>query len=664
MSQKHRNRRLKKALALELLEDRTLLSGNVTVVQVLGTGQLLITGDNGNNAYSLNETTNLGMPTLTVAGSSAANPIVPGNVTAIDYIPGGVQNFPLASVSSIAISEGNGTNTILFGNTAGFSIPGNISIGVGTGVDTVSLNDISANAGIISFTGAGASLDKVSETSVVAGESMITTGSRGATITQSMVAFGMDIIKAGNGGNTISITNSLITPPPRSYAIGMLMLTAGNGNNSVTLDGISVGPTTVTLGTGNNSFTFDDSTIQQASITIGSETSGAQGSNKVDISRDTVTGSFLNLSVLNESGISGKLANGANALGLGSVNTLTMNNVQFTAGGNLRVTIDDGTNYYNSGNNGLFAASTVLMELIDTGGNISVTLGDWFESVMLGVGTIGLNDLDSNNLTVSIGNQNDIIVITAIVTETETVTIGNVTTNPVPPVPAPSVLINGSVGDGDDNDGLFITLGNNGNGGVVGWPVMVSDTVNGNMTITGGGGIALTVTTPPLNPPFVTSTTTVTGVLTITEGDGGAANFQSITLNGVTASQIFITITTSAGEVPDTSPLGAYITLTNVNVTSTSPGNNLTFADNGVGVDIVTLMNVNVVYGLLFQLAGYAGATDMAGNTAPGSNVLSAENVTAAFGMIDGGGAAGEVGAVYQDLGGNFGYFVLNFVGH
>ena len=81
-----------------------------------------------------------------------------------------------------------------------------------------------------------------------------------------------------------------------------------------------------------------------------------------------------------------------------------------------------------------------------------------------------------------------------------------------------------------------------------------------------------------------------------------------------------------------------------------------------MGVDIVTLNTVNVVYGMLIELAGYNGATDTSGNTAPGANVLTAENVTAAFGVIDMGGPAGAAGAVYEDLGGNYGYYVINSV--
>jgi hypothetical protein len=138
------------------MEDRTLLSGNVVVIQTPANGLLVIQGDNGNNAFAITQTNNLGIPTLTVTGSSLANPLVPGNVTAINSVAGGSRSVALATVTGIQITDGNGTNFI---SLAGFSIPGNITIMVGTGVDTVSLNAVSANAGKISITGAGASKD-------------------------------------------------------------------------------------------------------------------------------------------------------------------------------------------------------------------------------------------------------------------------------------------------------------------------------------------------------------------------------------------------------------------------------------------------------------------------------------------------------------------------
>src|SRR5262249_4154033 len=122
--------------------------------------------------------------------------------------------------------------------------------------------------------------------------------------------------------------------------------------------------------------------------------------------------------------------------------------------------------------NGFFGAmSTVLMELIDTSGRFNVTLGDWFSSVQLGVGTIGLNDIDANQVDVSIGNNNTTVVITVLQTSdrfepaSENITINNPTV--IPFGPKPSVLINGiwanpgGTGDGDEN--MTLRFGDNAN---------------------------------------------------------------------------------------------------------------------------------------------------------------------------------------------------------
>jgi hypothetical protein len=652
--QKKRIGRLRKIPIVEILEDRTLLSGNVVVLfNPLMGSQLIIQGDNGNNAFAIHLTTDLGVPTLSVTGSSFANPIAPGNVTAINSVPGGTFDAPLAGIGSIRITDGNGTNTIKIGNGGPISIVGNISIAVGTGVDTVVFSNVTTSAGAITFTGSGGSSDNISMTNVVAGAVTITTGNGNATVSQTNVTLGFDTITTGAGNDTISITSSMFHPSPRAYAIGILNVNSGSGNDTISIVGVDVGPSTITAGTGNNSIRFDNSLIQQAAITAGAETAGAVGSNTVDVSNDTITGAFLNVSVLNESGVSGVLQNNTNTnnffffffgggTGPGSVNAVTMVNDQFTGGGNLNLRVDDGVPYFNAGNNTVLAASTVLMELVDTSGNINVTLGDYFQSVMLGVGTVGLNDLDCNNLTVSIGNFNDIVVVTDISQGSESVTIGNVATYPVPPLPAPSVLINGIVGEGSNGGNLTIKLGTNTNTSLTsGWPVNVSEKVNGSMTITGGDSIALNV-----------SNSTVTGATSITLGSGGVNHVESITLLNVTSKDLTIQVNSNVADAPDFTPFGVYINLTNVNVTDTTPNmNNLCIKDIGHGVDIVNLLGVNVVYGLEVLLSDSR------------MNVLTAENVTTAFGIIDGG-PGGSLGSIYEDLGGNFGYYVIDFVGH
>jgi hypothetical protein len=685
--------RSRRPLAVERLEDRLVLSGNVLVSQTVFTGQVIIVGDNGNNAFSINQTNNLGTPTLTVVGSPTTPPIgPPGNFTAINSVIGGSFNVPLASVSEIDVMTGNGTNFVSFGNVAGFSLPGNIKITYGTDANTFTLNNISTNAGIISIsqnppaTPVSPASITVTETNIIAGASQITGGTDTTTVSQNNVTLGFDTITTPGAGN-ITITNSRFRPPPRTWAIGQLTINADTTvpgkSSSVTIDNINVGPSVVNIAATaaaapsdkSNTLKYDDSTIQFATIQIGSETVGSETSNTVEINNDVMVGTDrapgvgLNVKILNQSGVSGQLIatdpttgkplpGTPNPQGKG-INTFTENNVQFANGGDDFTRIDDGSSQFNAGNNGFFGGmSTVLMELVDTSGRFSVTLGDHFSSVMLGVGTPGLNDIDAGLVDVVIGNDNDVIVITVLEMgdrfdrSHENITIGDVSTVFIPPLAPPSVLINGTWRDNDNgDDDVTINLGNNNNpnlGG--GWPITVSETVGSNMTIqpkvgtdgksVGGNGWNLTVVN-----------TIVPGTLNITMGNGGPGNTEILTLNNVTAGDLNIQLNSNNTQVPDTATFGAFINLNQVNVTDPYGGLNLT--DIGTGVDIASFLNVNVAEMLTVLLSG------------SGMNVLSAQNVTTCFGTIDGGvGPGGLIGNLYVDLGGNFGYTVTDFVGH
>jgi hypothetical protein len=647
------------------LEDRTVLSGNVLVSRNIMTGQLIIAGDNGNNSYSISLTSLLGTPTLAVTGN--LSPLA--SATAINGVPGGTFFTPLSAVSEIDLTQGNGTNTVTMN---GFSLPGSIKITVGTGVNTFSLTNVSANAGTISFTTTGGggffptpsgSTDNIIETNVVAGASTITTGSGNATVTQTNVTFGSDSITTGAGSDSISVTNSMFHPPPRAWAIGQLMINSGNGNDTLLVDRIDVGKASITAGTGKNIIAFDDSLMQTATIQNGS--SAGAGTTSFNFSNDTITGTgnAVTINLLNSSGIGNTGNNNFFFFfnsGTGSIYHVTMDNVQFTNNGNLSLTVNDGVPYVIPVNNTptLQEASTVEMHLVDTGGHIGVNLGNHFQSVLLGQGTVGLNDLDAGSLDVSIGNDNDIVVVTANIVGDggdENVQIGDVTTAALGGVaaPPPSVLINGMwSNDGDEN--VNIKLGNNNNTNLVsGWPVKINENVSGNMTIgpTTSSPSSFFFFAPPNNGPnglaLNIDPTMVSGTLSITMGNGGPGNTESLTLLGVTAGDLSISINSNASDFPDSNPTaGVTVNLTNVQVND--PFGGMTFIDTGMGVDTVNMVSVNIAQQLMMTL------------TNSGRNTLTAQNVTACFGMINGGGG----GSVYADLGGNFGYIVFNFVGH
>jgi hypothetical protein len=641
------------------LEDRTLLSGNViALLNPVFASQLLIQGDNANNVYSLHLATFLNQPSLAVTGALG---------TAINSIPGGTVYFPLGNISQINIIEGNGTNTINIGNGGPISIPGSIIINVGSGADTVNFSNVSANAGIISFTANGGSTDNISMTNVVAGKVVITTGTGNATVSQSNVTLGFDTIttngtNAANGAiaDVVTVTNSMFHPPPRPYAIGQLAITTNNGNDTIDVDRIDVGLASVTAGTGKNSLIFDDSLIQSVSIQNGSA-QGA-GTSSLNFSNNTIvgTGNAVTINLLNPSGING----GGGSFpfffggGSGSIYNVTMDNDQFTNSGNLSLTVDDGVPYVANvnGTPTLQAASTVEMHLVDTGGHIGINLGNHFQSVLLGQGTVGVNDLDAGSMDVSIGNDNDIIIVSANVVGdggNENISIGDVTTAALGGVaaPTPHVFING-IWNNDGDEAVNILLGNNNNPNLgTGWPININENA-GSLSI--GPLVTQTFFFPfpffgnsagPNGLAVNISSTTVAGLLSVTMGNGGPGITESLTLNNVTAGDINISFNSNAADAPDgNTTAGVNVFLQNVVVTDLFGG--LTMTDTGAGADIVTMLGVNVAGNLMIALSS------------TGLNTLTAQNVTAAFGMVN-------VGAngLYDDAGGNFGYFVTGFPG-
>ena len=261
------------------------------------------------------------------------------------------------------------------------------------------------------------------------------------------------------------------------------------------------------------------------------------------------------------------------------------------------------------------------MDAVSTAGNINVTLGDHFENVVLG----SSSSLAANNLTLSTGSDLDKVVATANVAQSETVTMGNVSTYPIPPLPPPSVLVSGTVGSVATGT-LHVAIGSNANTGLPGgWPVEVTEMITGSLDITAGNGDAVKV-----------DPTSISGSMAITMGNGGMNDEESLTLLGVVCSDPQIFINSKVGDTVN-------INLTNVVITyPTAP---LFLVDLGHGTDDVILDNVKV--GRLIVLLSNSG-----------HNVVAAHDVTVTSGFIFGGTASGNR---YIDNGGNSGYSVSGF---
>jgi hypothetical protein len=390
-----------------------------------------------------------------------------------------------------------------------------------------------------------------------------------------------------------------------------------DGNDRVDLLGVNLpGAISITAGLGNNTITLDHSLFQQAAITAGAEIDGAVSNNLVAITNDVVTGNYLNLSLLNESGLRGVRNGGDAGTGLGSVNTVTISNVQFTGAGDLNVTVDDGVAYFDGTN--LTPASSLAMTSVATSGNVNVRLGDHFQTVRLGTGTGSVDAIVANNLTLSVGNDVDTVLVSATVQHDESVTVGDSFASMDAPLPAPSLLVNGSVGHD-----LAITVGSNA-AVPTGWPMQVTEIVQGNATIRVGDGVALTV-----------SQSVVGGSLSISMGNGGVNGFESLTLRQVSSMDMAIALASNTGDL-------VAINLTDVAITDTASVFSFVLTDNGGsgGFDSVSMTNVQVTGNLLVALSS------------SGANGLFAANVTAAFGYVLG-------VADYFDGGGNEGWFLV-----
>jgi hypothetical protein len=528
MLQKHR-----RLLTLEPLEDRTVPTGFATAVQDPITGIIFLTMDGNSPGIMVNKgtSTQFGANTLQVAPTDS--------FTTLNGVSNPA-NFSLPSVSSIDLTAGNGSNSILFGNLNGFAIPGNIDIETGNGTNVVTLggatgkkvnNGIQTPTGLITFNGThglSTGTDTINMTNVLAGGSQITPGRGPLTVNQSNVTLGFDLIFAARsqfGSDNISIKNSTFSPPPSTVAIGQLVITDGNANNSFFLDTISVGPATITSGNGNNRLTFSHSSILTDTTILGTESVVANGNNTVVMDTDTISGQSLDLSILDQSGVSGVLQGGSPGVQFTMNNVapspdvghrnprhishVTLNAITFTtafpaATPQLSIRMDDGDYYYdtqrgnalNTGSPNL-SGSTFVATAVDLPGLASITLGDHFSLVQLGqLGSVtdgipaGTDsaDVDAGELQLSAENDLDTVILAADVTgelipsptstapfilpATESVNLGDNTINPVQgtPFPAsssnkqlppPSVFTSGVVGTSTVQGNMAFEIGNN-----------------------------------------------------------------------------------------------------------------------------------------------------------------------------------------------------------
>jgi hypothetical protein len=413
MSQKRRNDRFRRTLQVESLEDRTLLTGNVIAgeISLLFGNHLIIQNDGANNNISINLVLDNGVPNIRVQGApfNAMNPFA---ATGVNGTTGGYIDTPLSSVNTIDINNPavfgpgggvvNGNVNIQIGNVAGFSIPGNINVFLGTGKDTLSLNKVGANLltftsvdhtntsapdpnfGVIGSATATGS-DTVTVTNSIHGEDHIVAGLGQDNITISGQTAGLVYVSTpGPKNDTVSVVNNTYAPLPRTAALGILSVYMGTDNFS--------------QGTGSNTFNLTGSSAGVVAVTMGDSHAG-DGSSSItetaNIVNDTISGAGLSLTMLNGAGQNGSGPGGA---ANESYMQATFNNVFFQPGnGNLSVTLDDSAAFTRNSGGGVTGGSELNEILVDFTHDCTATVGKNFYLVQFGNSDspANVNDIDT-----------------------------------------------------------------------------------------------------------------------------------------------------------------------------------------------------------------------------------------------------------------------------
>jgi hypothetical protein len=224
---------------LEFLEDRLVPTGNGIVIVTLTPSAGLL------NVIGFNDDID-----LTIQQSSTGVLEVAGNGTLVNQ-SSEPADFPLSSINEIDVTLLNGNDTVAMQN---FSIPGNISVYLGSGSDQLLLSSVAANLINLSATGPGP--DAIGLENATAGAVTITTGDNASLSLNGVGSAGMVVLTAGK--NACVSVNTL-------SATGDLDITVGDNARAVTVDGSSAqNLSLLQTGTkGSPLFTLENDTIEQ-----------------------------------------------------------------------------------------------------------------------------------------------------------------------------------------------------------------------------------------------------------------------------------------------------------------------------------------------------------------------------------------------------------------
>src|SRR5262249_39253123 len=246
---------------------------------------------------------------------------------------------------------------------------------------------------------------------------------------------------------------------------------------------------------------------------------------------------------------------------------------------------------------GSLLPASYLTMMNDVGiGNATITLGKFIASVT--------SYISADSVALTVGDNSDLVRVNNNTNKDESITIGNLATYPIPPLPVRAIMIGGVVGTSGFAHNLQVQVGD-------GWQLGVDAGVSGNANIKAGKSDTISISSPGIG-----------GDLTLTTGDD--------------APSIAVTDTTSNNLTIQAGNGSTYFYQNNDTV-----NNALNFAA-GDGDHTLALLNINVVFSMFVTLGA-------------GNHILSAQNTTCLFGEINGGSGPANT---YEDLGGNFGFFV------
>jgi hypothetical protein len=187
-----RQRLVKSGWALERLEDRTLLSGNVAAT-VTAAGNLLVIGDTKANQIAIQDTSGGALQVSSLDGTTTIN--------------GGSGPFTATGFThDVDVFMNRGDDVVHVGGSGPVtSLPHNLVIDTGAGADTVDVENTSIGGNLLLFGGTGSD-----------------TFSVGSPSTESSVSVsGSVVIVGGSGGsNTIAVFDANITDDLRIFSSG------------------------------------------------------------------------------------------------------------------------------------------------------------------------------------------------------------------------------------------------------------------------------------------------------------------------------------------------------------------------------------------------------------------------------------------------------------